>query len=244
MKSSQDISDTSGQSNATLLLDVRSNQKDGAASSGMPAIAMSDVLAMLALLISFCSLVIAWKNHKSQSRASDATLADIAARTEPKLQVHDQTFLSSWQRGVRCPPDEICLYYSSVITNQGSSTVELVNIAIEACPASLMKGSQGRGVGFSFPVTEARYLRPGESTPLDMEITPGQMALTRGFYNVHDDLLVFFVAFTFKGEGGPIKAYRKEIYRIGLDGAIQSGPAGAHKGDNTSPVTFILTEHA
>lgn len=201
-----------------------------------------------ALIVSLISLGVAWRAyllskraHEIQSEAHGLQKSDMEARHEPKIQVTNETFLSSWQvesAPPRCKPEELELRYSAVVTNKGETVALLDSVTIEIAPAESPLAEPRVGVGYL--VSGAMYLAAAESISLGTTIPADTIAMTRLFFEHPTGVLVFTLVFKFRGYAGPLRTRRTEIYRLNHEGGIVS------KGNNNAaegiPRAYLLTD--
>ena len=201
-----------------------------------------------ALIVSLISLGVAWRAyllsksaHEIQSEAHGLQKSDLVARHEPKIQVANETFLSSWQiesASPRCKPEELELRYSSVITNKGETVALLDSVTIEIGPAESPLANPKSGLGCL--VSGPMYLAAGESLSLGTTIEAERISMTRLFFGQHEGVLVFTLVFKFRGYSGPLRTRRTEIYRLNYEGGIVS--KGNYNAASGISRAYLLTD--
>lgn len=201
-----------------------------------------------AIIVSLVSLGVSWRAyllsrraHEIQSEAHGLQKSDLEARHEPKVQVTNETLLSSWQienASPRCKPEELELRYSSVATNKGETVALLDSVTIEIGPAESPLADPKYGLGCL--VSGAMYLAAGESISLGATIAAETISMTRLFFERHEGVLVFTLVFKFRGYAGPLRTRRTEIYRLNHEGGIVS--KGNYNAASGIPRAYLLTD--
>lgn len=201
----------------------------------------------VAVIISLISLGISWRayflskrGYEIQAEAHRLQRFDLEAKQEPKIQVSNETFLSSWQiegASPRCKPEELELHYSSLVTNKGESVAALDSVTIEIGPADSPLAEPKHGLGCL--VTGALYLAAGESITLQSTISAQTIVLTRMFFEHPEGALVFTLVFKFRGYAGQERIRRTEIYRMNHEGGIIT--KGNYNAATGIPRIYLLT---
>ncbi|MDK9724956.1 MAG: hypothetical protein OEL88_08680 [Sterolibacteriaceae bacterium MAG5] len=201
-----------------------------------------------ALIVSLVSLGVSWRAyllskraHEIQSEAHGLQKSDLEARHEPKVQVTNETFLSSWQienTVPHCKPEELELRYSSIVKNKGETVALLESVTIEVGPAESPLAEPKYGLGCL--VSGAMYLAAGESISLGTTITADTISMIRLFFEQPEGVLVFTLVFKFRGYAGPPRTRRTEIYRLNHKGGIIS--KGSYNAAGGIPRAYLLTD--
>ena len=201
-----------------------------------------------ALIVSLVSLGVSWRAyllskraHEIQSEAHGLQKSDLEARREPKVQVTNETFLSSWQlpsTQPHCSPEELELLYSAVVTNKGETVALIESATIEVGPAESLLADPKCAIGCV--VSGSTYLAAGESISLGTTITADTVSMIRMFFESHEGVLVFTLVFKFRGYAGPLRTRRAEIYRLNQGGGIVS--KGNYNAASGIPRTYLLTD--
>ena len=201
----------------------------------------------VAIIVSLISLGISWRayllskrGYEIQTEAHRLQSFDLEAKQEPKIQVSNETFSSSWQIGSaspQCKPEELELHYSSLVTNKGESVAALNSVTIEIGPADSPLAEPRHSLGCL--VTGALYLAASESITLQSTISAQTIALIRMFFEHPEGALVFTLVFKFRGYAGQERIHRAEIYRMNNEGGIIS--KGNYNAAAGIPRTYLLT---
>lgn len=198
------------------------------------------IVSLVALGVSWRAHLLAKRAHEIQSESHGLQKSDMEARYEPKVQVTNETFLSSWQiknSAPRCKPEELELRYSSVVTNKGETIALLDSVTIEMAPAESPLAEPKVSMGCL--VSGSMYLAAGESISLGTTIPADTIAMTRLFFEHPMGVLVFTLVFRFRGYAGPLRTKRMEIYRLNHEGGIVS--KGNYNAAGGIPRAYLLT---
>jgi len=204
-----------------------------------PAEAISLITALVALAISWRAYLVSKSAAKTGQNSFEVSAADIAARQEPKLQVTNETFLSTWQRNAdapRCPPHELDLVYSAVLTNKGDHVAAIESYVVELGVAAepLAQPRPGFGVHVAGPL----YLAAGESVAVGATVTAKHLEFVRLFCQLEEGIVVCTLVIRYSGYAGAPRIRRVEIYRLNVEGGIVShGPLEAWR---TEPRDYML----
>lgn len=199
------------------------------------------IVSLVALGVSWRAYLLSKQAHKIQSEAHGLQKSEIEARQQPKVQVTNETFLSSWQfenSEPRCMPEEIKLRYSSVVTNKGEAVALLESVTIEVGAVDSPLSEPTHGLGCL--VSGAMYLAAGESISLGTTIAADTISMIRHFFEKPEAVLVFTLVVRFRGYAGPIRTRRAEIYRLNHEGGIVS--KGNYDAASGVPRTYLLTD--
>lgn len=199
------------------------------------------IVSLVSLGVASRAYLLSKRAYEIQSEAHGLQKSDIEARHDPKVQVTNETFLSSWQiesTPPRCKPEELELRYSSVITNKGETVALLESVTIEVGPAESPLADPKCGLGC--PVSGSIYLAAGESISLGTTITADTISMIRLFFEQPEGVLVFTLVFKFRGYAGPFRTRRAEIYRLNHEGGIVS--KGNYNAASGIPRTYLLTD--
>lgn len=188
------------------------------------------VVEGLTLIIALLSLGLAWwayllskKAHQIQADALHLQQSDINTKREPVLQISNETFLSTWQRNPaepHCPPHELDLHYSSILTNKGESAAKIdsIMIVLGVTDSPLGEPRIGFGVAVAGPV----FLATGETLALSAIVTAQHLEFVRIFCQLPNGIVVCSLVFRYSGLASEKRIRRTEIYRINEEGAIIS----------------------
>lgn len=201
-----------------------------------------------AIMVSLIALGISWRAYtlskrgiEIQTEAHKFQMSDLVAKQEPKIQICNETFLSSWQLEnslPRCDPNGIEVHYSSIATNKGESVALLESITIEIGPAHEFLAEPQHSLGHS--IIGATYIASGESISLQSTITAQTIELIRLFFQHPDGVLVFTLIFKFCGYAGQTRIRRTEIYRMTSEGGIVS--KGNYNAAAGVPRSYLLSD--
>lgn len=204
------------------------------------------MIDIIAIVISVISLVLAYRAYSLgkqrlsiQVEQHSISKGDIEAKQKPKLQIENETFLSSWQMQVkeeRCAVDEITLFYSSQLTNKGDSTVEIESVVIEI--GSTKSPLSDPNTGLAMLVLSSFYLSSGESISLEKTIEASAIQMTRMFFENFDGVLVYTLVFKYSGYAGHRITEKREIYRMNNQGGIVS--KGNYNAHEVIPRSYLL----
>lgn len=182
------------------------------------------------LIIALVSLGIAWRAYllsqranKIQADAHYLQQSDITAKREPKLQISNETFLSTWQRKLdepHCPPQELDLQYSSILSNKGESVAKIESVMIELGVTDSPLGAPRPGFGVA--IAGPLYLAAGETLALNAVVTPQHLEFVRLFCQLPNGVVVCTLVFRYAGYEDEVRIRRTEIYRINDSGGIIS----------------------
>lgn len=200
-----------------------------------------------AIIVSLVSLGVAWRAYliskrgfEVQAQAYALQKKELEAKQEARLQVSNETFLSSWQMDGgtdRCPPDEIALHYSAVLTNKGDSAATIESITIEVGPVSGLLDDPTAHIGHV--VSGPMYLAAGESVSLQATLEANEIQITRMFFQHLEGVLVYSLSVKYRGYGGGMRMHRAEIYRINhMGGIVVKGNYDAAGG---KPRSYLLS---
>jgi hypothetical protein len=202
----------------------------------------------VAVIVSLVSLGVSWRayllskrGYETQAEAHRLQRVDIEAKQEPRIQVSNETFLSSWQTqnvSARCQPEEIELHYSSLVTNKGETVAAFDTVIVEVGPVGSPLAEPTHTLGFQ--VSGPMYLAAGESITLRSTIDAQAMALTRLFFQHPEGVLVFRLVFKFRGYAGQPRMRRTEIDRMNHQGGIVT--KGNYNAAAGIPRTYLLVE--
>ncbi len=206
------------------------------------------VIEGITLIIALVSIGIAWRAYllskkaiQIQADAHQLQQSDISEKREPRLQISNETFLSTWQRHPVepfCPPQELDLHYSSMLSNKGESVAKIDYVTIELGVTDTPPlGPPRRGFGVS--VSGPLYLAAGETLALNTIVTAQHLELVRLFCQLPNGVVVCTLAFQYSGYAGEQRLRRTEIYRINDGGGIisKAGYDAASSVPRSYPVT-------
>jgi hypothetical protein len=204
-----------------------------------PAETISLITALAALAVSVRAYLVSKGAARIGQSSFEVSAADTAARQEPKLQVTNETFLSTWQRNSdtpKCPPHELDLVYSAVLTNKGDHVAAVESYVVELGVAAEPL-AQPRP-GFSIHVSGPLYLAAGESVVVGATVTAQHLELVRLFCELERGIVVCTLAIRYSGYAGAPRIRRVEIYRLNIEGGIVShGPLEAWR---TEPRSYTV----
>lgn len=199
------------------------------------------IVSLIALGISWRAYLLSKRGIEIQTEAHNFQVSDLAARQEPKIQISNETFLSSWQIESslpRCKPNEIELHYSAVASNKGESVVLLESVAIEIGPANESLEDAEHSLGN--PIVGPVYIAAGESISLQCRIAEKTIELVRLFFQKPHSVLVFTLVFKYCGYAGQTRIRRTEIYRMTSEGGIVS--KGNYNAAEGLPRSYLLSD--
>jgi hypothetical protein len=205
-----------------------------------PTEIISLITALVALAVSCRVYLVSKDAARVEQSAFRLNETDVAARQEPRLQVTNETFLSTWQResqAPKCPSHELDLAYSAVVTNKGDSVAKIESYIIELGVAAepLAQPRPGFGVHIAGPL----YLAAGESAALSSSVSAQHLKYVRLFCELDHGIVVCTLAIRYSGYAGTPRVRRIEIYRLNLEGGIVShGPLEAWR---IEPRSYIVT---
>lgn len=208
---------------------------------------MFTLAEVISLITALAALAVAWRSHlvaRDAARVGKSSLqlseADLAARQEPRLQVTNETFLSTWQRKSklpRCPASELDLVYSAVLSNKGDNVAVIESYFIELGVTAEPLGAPQPGFGVH--VAGPLYLAIGESVALGATVTAQHLEFVRLFCELERGIIVCTLVIRYSGYAGTSRLRRVEIYRMNTDGGIVShGPLQTWR---TEPRSYTLT---
>ena len=207
-----------------------------------PAEIISLITALVALGVSWRAYLVSRDAARVGQSAFQLNETDVAARQEPRLQVTNETFLSTWQRkpqAPKCPPHELDLAYSAVVTNKGDSvaTIESYTIELGVAAEPLARPRPGFGVHIAGPL----YLAAGESAALSAAVSAQHLEYVRLFCELDHGIVVCTLAIRYSGYAGTPRVRRVEIYRLNIEGGIVShGPLETW---HTEPRSYTITSN-
>jgi hypothetical protein len=201
----------------------------------------------LTLVVALVALGISWRAHLLSKRANQIQAdahhlqqSDINAKREPRLQISNETFLSTWQRIPSepfCLPQELDLYYSSILTNKGESVAKLDSVMIELGVADSPLGEPRPGFGVA--VASPLYLAAGETLALNTIVTAQHLEFVRLFCQLQNGVVVCTLVFRYSGYAGEKRIRRTEIYRLNEVGGIIS--KAGYEAATTVPRSYPVT---
>lgn len=199
------------------------------------------IVSLIALGVSWRGYLLSKRGYEIQSELHKLQKLDLEAKQEPKIQVSNETFLSSWQIenvSSRCKPEQLELHYSSLVTNKSETVASLEAVTIEVGPADSLLAEPRQGLGCL--VSGALYLAASESITLQSTITAQAIELTRQFFEHPEGVLVFTLVFKFRDYAGQRRTRRAEIYRMNHEGGIIT--KGDYNAAAGNPRTYLLTD--
>jgi hypothetical protein len=198
------------------------------------------VIALVAIGISLRANLLSKRANQIQADAHHLQQTDINAKQEPRLQISNETFLSTWQRipvEPFCSPQELDLHYSSILSNKGESFAKLDFIMIELGVADSPLGPHRRGFGVA--VSGPLYLAAGETLALNAIVSAQHLEFVRLFCQLPNGVVVCTLIFQYSGYAGEQRIRRAEIYRINEGGGIIS--KAGYEAASTVPRSYPVT---
>lgn len=198
------------------------------------------IVALVAIAISWRAYLLSKKANQIQADAHQLQQSDINAKREPRLQISNETFLSTWQRFPSepgCPPQDLDLHYSSILTNKGESVAQLDSLMIELGVTDSPLGEPRPGFGVA--VTGPLYLAAGETLALNALVTAQHMQFVRLFCQLPYGVVVCTLVFRYAGYAGEKRIRRTEIYRLNEGGGIIS--KAGYEAASTAPRSYPVT---
>lgn len=198
------------------------------------------IIALVSLGIAGRAYLLSKRANQIQADAHHLQLSDINAKREPRLQVSNETFLSTWQRipaEPYCPPQELDLQYSSMLSNKGESVAKLDSVMIELGVTDSPLGASR--LGFGVAVAGPLYLAAGETLALNAIVTAQHLEFLRLFCQLPNGIVVCTLVFRYAGYAGEERIRRTEIYRINDGGGIIS--KGGYEAASTVPRSYPVT---
>ena len=198
------------------------------------------IVSLISLGVSARAYLLSKRGNEIKSEALRLQKSDLEARQEPKIQVSNETFLSSWQISDAFPrrnPEDLDICYSSLVTNKSEAVALLESVTIEIGPAESPLADAKHSLGCL--VFGAAYLAAGESMSLESTINAHTIEMTRLFFEHEKGVLVFTLVFKFRGSAGSLRTRRAEIYRLNHEGGIVT--KGNYDAASGKPRTYLLT---
>lgn len=201
----------------------------------------------LTLIVALVTVDVYWRLHLLSKKANQIQAdalhlqqTDINAKREPRLQISNETFLSTWQRipvEPFCPPQELDLHYSSILSNKGESVAKLDFVMIELGVTDSPLGPPRRGFGVA--VVGSLYLAAGETLALNAIVSAQHLEFVRLFCQLPNGVVVCTLVFQYSGYAGEQRIRHTEIYRINEGGGIisKAGYEAASTVHRSYPVT-------
>ena len=208
-----------------------------------PAEVISLITALAALAVSWRAYLVSRDAARTGQSSFQLRAVDVAARQEPRLQVTNETFLSTWQRkpdAPKCPPHELDLVYSAVLSNKGDYVAAIESYAIElgVVAEPLAQPRPGFGVHVAGPL----YLAAGESVAVAATVSAQHLEFVRLFCELDRGIVVCTLAIRYSGYAATPHVRRVEIYRLNIEGGIVShGPLKAWR---TEPRSYTFTPNS